>query len=210
MIAYQITLVRVDYFQTLFCNMQNFPANSKFSAAATFLAYSQAFIVPPLPFSPSWWDVRREWREAYRTALMTHFDLLLLSIYWRWIRNSLCWKSSLKVVHLSWGQFFDHHGMLYIISNLLKVAIWRSKDFRIRPLIAEKSTTLLFNGTLGHTVLLGNIRQIASLKHHVVGFHGGFLATLFPYWFWRCVICNRWNHRLHRRPIDRNPIRANI
>ena len=152
MIAYQITLVRVDYFQTLFCNMQNFPANSKFSAAATFLAYSQAFIVPPLPFSPSWWDVRREWREAYRTALMTHFDLLLLSIYWRWIRNSLCWKSSLKVVHLSWGQFFDHHGMLYIISNLLKVAIWRSKDFRIRPLIAEKSTTLLFNGTLGHTV----------------------------------------------------------
>ena len=161
MIAYQITLVRVDYFQTLFCNMQNFPANSKFSAAATFLAYSQAFIVPPLPFSPSWWDVRREWREAYRTALMTHFDLLLLSIYWRWIRNSLCWKSSLKVVHLSWGQFFDHHGMLYIISNLLKVAIWRSKDFRIRPLIAEKSTTLLFNGTLGHTVYK---RYIPALK----------------------------------------------
>ena len=42
--------------------------------------------------------------------------------------------------------------MLYIISNLPKVATWRSKGFRIGPLIAEKSTTLLFTGTLGHTV----------------------------------------------------------
>ena len=106
----------------------------------------------PTPFLPSWWDVKKKWREAYRTALMTHFDQLLLIIYWRWIGNSLCWNSSLKVIHLTWGQCFDHHGMLYIISNLPKVAIWRSKDFRIRPLMAEKSTTLLFRGTFGHTV----------------------------------------------------------
>ena len=42
--------------------------------------------------------------------------------------------------------------MLYIISYLPKVATWRSKGFRIAPLIAEKSTTSLFTGTLGHTV----------------------------------------------------------
>ena len=153
MIAYQITLVRVNYFQTSFWNVKNFPAKSKFSAATTFLAYPQALIVPLLPYPPSCWDVRRKWREAYRTALMTHFDQLLLIIYWRWIGNSLCWNSSLKVIHLTWGQCFDHHGMLYIISNLPKVAIWRSKDFRIRPLMAEKSTTLLFRGTFGHTVV---------------------------------------------------------
>ena len=52
MIAYQITLVGEDYFQTSFCNVKNFPAKSKFSAAATFLAYPQALIVPLLPFSP--------------------------------------------------------------------------------------------------------------------------------------------------------------
>ena len=43
--------------------------------------------------------------------------------------------------------------MYYIISNLPKVATWRSKGFRIGPLIAEKSTTLLITGTLGHTVI---------------------------------------------------------
>ena len=42
--------------------------------------------------------------------------------------------------------------MSYIISNLPKVAIWSCNGFRIRPHIAEKNTTLLFNGTLGHTV----------------------------------------------------------
>ena len=46
-----------------------------------------------------------------------------------------------------------NHGMSYIISNLPKVATWRSKGFRIRPLIAEKSTTLLLSGTFGHTVV---------------------------------------------------------
>ena len=34
-------------------------------------------------------------------------------------------------------------GRLYIMSNLPKVATWRSRGFRIGPLIAEKSTTLL-------------------------------------------------------------------
>ena len=51
-----------------------------------------------------------------------------------------------------YGHLDGYHGILYIISNLPKVAIWRSKDFRIHPHIAEKSTKLLFNGTLGHTV----------------------------------------------------------
>ena len=51
-----------------------------------------------------------------------------------------------------YGHLVGYHGMLYIISNLPKVATWRSKGFRIGPLIAEKSTTLLFTGTLGHTV----------------------------------------------------------
>ena len=51
-----------------------------------------------------------------------------------------------------YGHLVGYHGMLYIISNLPKVATWRSKGFRIGPHIAEKSTTLLFTGTLGHTV----------------------------------------------------------
>ena len=46
-----------------------------------------------------------------------------------------------------------NHGMSYIISNLPKVATWRSKGFRIRPLIAEKTTKLLFRGTFGHGVV---------------------------------------------------------
>ena len=51
------------------------------------------------------------------------------------------------------GHLVGYHGMLYIISNLPKVATWRSKGFSIGPLTAEKSTTLLFTGTLGHTVV---------------------------------------------------------
>ena len=33
-----------------------------------------------------------------------------------------------------------------------KVAIWSPNVFRIRPHLAEKSTTLLIHGTFGHTV----------------------------------------------------------
>ena len=51
-----------------------------------------------------------------------------------------------------YGHLVGYHGMLYIMSNLPKVATWRSKGFRIGPLIAEKSTTLLFTGTCGHTL----------------------------------------------------------
>ena len=95
-------------------------------------------------------------REAYKTAHLSSFDDYFyewaLVICWRRIVDFPCWKSSLKVIHLTWGELFGNHGMLYIISNLPKVATWRSKGFRIGPLIAEKSTTLLFTGTLGHTV----------------------------------------------------------
>ena len=160
MIAYQITLVRVNYFQTSFWNVKNFSCKIQILSCHHLSCLSTGPHCTPTPFLPSWWDVKRKWREAYRTALMTHFDQLLLIIYWRWIGNSLCWNSSLKVIHLTWGQCFDHHGMLYIISNLPKVAIWRSKDFRIRPLMAEKITTLLFRGTFGHTVLLQYSRKI--------------------------------------------------
>ena len=46
-----------------------------------------------------------------------------------------------------------------------------------------------FEGNLPFTGILQEVyglpyatsTQIASLKHHLVGFHGGFLATLFPY-----------------------------
>ena len=58
-----------------------------------------------------------------------------------------------------YGHLVGYHGMLYIISNLPKVATWRWKGFRIGPLIAEKSTTLLFTGTLGHTVAQPNLTQ---------------------------------------------------
>ena len=64
----------------------------------------------------------------------------------------------MKVTYNDWGHLVDNHGMSYIISNLPKVATWRSKGFRIGPLIAEKSTTLLFTGTLGHTVANGGTR----------------------------------------------------
>ena len=50
------------------------------------------------------------------------------------------------------GQFVGNHGLSYTITNLTMVAIWRSNGFRIHPLIAEKKTTLLFQGTFGHTV----------------------------------------------------------
>ena len=111
---------------------------------------------------------------------MTHFDQLLLIIYWRWIGNSLCWNSSLKVIHLTWGQCFDHHGMLYIISNLPKVAIWRSKDFRIRPLMAEKSTTLLFRGTFGHTVAVHMGSPNLFPLRHPIWFSGCLCKTSYP------------------------------
>ena len=51
------------------------------------------------------------------------------------------------------GQFVGNHGLSYTITNLTMVAIWRSNGFRIHPLIAEKKTTLLFQGTFGHTVV---------------------------------------------------------
>ena len=60
---------------------------------------------------------------------------------------------------------FGNHGILYIILNLPKLAIWRSKIFRIRPSIAEKSTTLLFSGTFGHTVVLSDRRCRSCLKN---------------------------------------------
>ena len=50
------------------------------------------------------------------------------------------------------GQFVGNHGLSYTITNLTMMAIWRSNSFRIHPLIAEKKTTLLFQGTFGHTV----------------------------------------------------------
>ena len=50
------------------------------------------------------------------------------------------------------GQFVGNHGLSSTITNLTKVAIWRSNGFRIHLLIAEKKTTLLFQGTFGHTV----------------------------------------------------------
>ena len=55
-------------------------------------------------------------------------------------------------MHHNNGPLVGYHGMSYIISNLPKVATWRSKGLRIRPLIAEKTTTLLFRGTFGHGV----------------------------------------------------------
>ena len=61
-------------------------------------------------------------------------------------------KHGLQSTHYNKGHLVGNHGMSYIISNLPKVATWRSKGFRIRPLIAEKSTTLLLSGTFGHTV----------------------------------------------------------
>ena len=53
------------------------------------------------------------------------------------------------------GQFVGNHGLSYTITNLTMVAIWRSNGFRIHPLTAEKKTTLLFQGTFGHTVFKG-------------------------------------------------------
>ena len=50
------------------------------------------------------------------------------------------------------GHLVGNQGMSYTISNLTKVAIWSLKSFRIHPHLAEKSTTLLFHGTFGHTV----------------------------------------------------------
>ena len=57
-----------------------------------------------------------------------------------------------NVIHFGKCHLAGNQGMSYILSNLPKVATWRSKGCRIGPLIAEKSTTLLFTGTFGHTV----------------------------------------------------------
>ena len=61
------------------------------------------------------------------------------------------------------GQFVGNHGLSYTITNLTMVAIWRSNGFRIHPLIAEKKTTLLFQGTFGHTVCDGEVASTLSL-----------------------------------------------
>ena len=66
-------------------------------------------------------------------------------------------------MHHNNGHLVGCHCMSYIISNLPKVAIWRSKDFRIQPCIAEKSTTLLFSGTFGHTVEGGRKEERVSV-----------------------------------------------
>ena len=147
-----MTIIIVHFSQTLFLNVKSFPRKVDISVATTniiFLACLEKLILPN-------WDAIRE--GGKHTKL--HFYLLLihyccewaLVFYWRWIVNFPCWKSSLKVIHLTWGQSFGNHGILYIISNLPKVSIWRLKDFRICPSIAEKSTMLLFSGTFGHTV----------------------------------------------------------
>ena len=62
------------------------------------------------------------------------------------------------------GQFVGNHGLSYTITNLTMVAIWRSNGFRIHPLIAEKKTTLLFQGTFGHTVALFRTSLIMNIS----------------------------------------------
>ena len=62
------------------------------------------------------------------------------------------------------GQFVGNHGLSYTITNLTMVAIWRSNGFRIHPLIAEKKTTLLFQGTFGHTVVCDDLKMNDSVK----------------------------------------------
>ena len=69
-------------------------------------------------------------------------------------KNLIISKSCLNVIHLHWGTLDGNTGLSYIISNPHMVATWRSKGFRIHPLIAEKKTTLLFQGTFGHTVVV--------------------------------------------------------
>ena len=152
MIANQMTIIIVHFFQTLFLNVKSVPRKVDISVATTniiFLACLEKLILPNL-------DAIREGGKHRKL----HFYLLLihyccewaLVFYMRWIVNFPCWKSSLKVTHLTWGQSFGNLGILYIISNLPKVSIWRLKDFRICPHVAEKSTMLLFRGTFGHTV----------------------------------------------------------
>ena len=76
-------------------------------------------------------------------------------------------------MHYDYGHLVGYHGMSYIKSNLPKVAIWRSNGFRISPHIAKKSTTLLFSGTFGHTVveflqcLLVKIMRVYVLRMHI-------------------------------------------
>ena len=133
-------------FDTQVCRFQNLLFDT-----IIFLAFLEKLILP------NWDAIREGWKHT-----KLHFYLLLihyccewaLVIYWRWIVNFPSWKSSFKVIHLTWDQSYGNHGILYIISNLPKVSIWRLKDFRICPCIAEKSTMLLFSGTFGHTVVL--------------------------------------------------------
>ena len=66
--------------------------------------------------------------------------------------NLLCSKSSLKVIPYNQGNLWNNQTSLYTRSNPPIWATWRSKGFRIHPHLAEKMGTLLFSGTLGHTV----------------------------------------------------------
>ena len=66
--------------------------------------------------------------------------------------NLLCSKSSLKVIPYNQGNLWNNQTSLYTRSNPPIWATWRSKGFRIHPHLAEKMGTLLFWGTLGHTV----------------------------------------------------------
>ena len=79
-----------------------------------------------------------------------------------------CWKWSLNVIQYKRGQFVGNHGLSYTITNLTMVAIWRSNGFRIHPLIAEKKTTLLFQGTFGHTVVVEKVFCFQLLRRQVI------------------------------------------
>ena len=145
-----MSIIILHYFQTLFLNLRSFTGNFDISAAATYIIFLACVKELTLPQLRCWKGGGKHTKLHIYHLLIDYFSLV---ICWRKIVDFPCWKLSLKVIHLTWGQLFGNHGMLYIISNLPKVATWRSKGFRIGPLIAEKSTTLLFTGTLGHTVV---------------------------------------------------------
>ena len=88
--------------------------------------------------------------------------------------NLLCSKSSLKVIPYNQGNLWNNQTSLYTRSNPPIWATWRSKGFRIHPHLAEKMGTLLFSGTLGHTV--GN--QIHRVNVWTLGIPKMYMGTL--------------------------------
>ena len=112
-----MTIIILHYFQTLFLNIRSFTGKFDISAAATYIIFLACVKELILPQVRCWKGGGKHTKLHIHHLLIDYFCEWTLLICWRRIVDFPCWKSSLKEIHLTWGQLFGNHGMLYRVAQ---------------------------------------------------------------------------------------------